>query len=215
MATVHVKKLRRTHGPVARAIRSIKPAATFFREFVKHPGMIGSIIPSSRALVNTVLEDVDWPNVRLFVEYGPGVGTFTRPILEKLPVGATLIAIDTNAGFVRMLNAEVADYRFKAVLGSAEDVVRIIGEHGFAEADYVLSGLPFSTLPKGVGDKIASETERALRPGGQFLVYQYSSFVMKILAPYFAQVIADSEWRNIPPCKIFRAYKTRALAQAA
>src|SRR5262245_57734296 len=100
MATVHVKKLRRAHGPVARAIRSVKPAATFFREFVKHPGMIGSIIPSSRALVRTVLEDVDWANVRLFVEYGPGVGTFTRPILERLPADGLLIAIDTNAGFV-------------------------------------------------------------------------------------------------------------------
>ncbi len=215
MATVQVKKLRRAHGPVARAIRSVKPAATFFREFVKHPGMIGSIIPSSRALVRAVLEDVDWANVRLFVEYGPGVGTFTRPILEKLPPDAMLIAIDTNAGFVRMLNAEIADYRFRAVHGSAAEVRRIIGELGHAEADYVLSGLPFSTLPAGVGDAIAAETERALRPGGQFLVYQYSNYVLKVLSAHFAQVVRDGEWRNIPPCKIFRAYKARALAKAA
>ena len=56
----------------------------FFRQFVKHPGMIGSVIPSSAALVDSMLDRVDWQRTRLFVEYGPGVGTFTRPILERM-----------------------------------------------------------------------------------------------------------------------------------
>ena len=32
-----------------------------------------------------MLGPVDWDNTILFVEYGPGVGTFTRPILENAP----------------------------------------------------------------------------------------------------------------------------------
>ena len=39
--------------------------------------MVGSVIPSSRVLIEKMLEPVDWANTRVFVEYGPGVGTFT------------------------------------------------------------------------------------------------------------------------------------------
>ena len=46
--------------------------------------MVGSVIPSSRVLIEKMLEPVDWANTRVFVEYGPGVGTFTRPLLDKL-----------------------------------------------------------------------------------------------------------------------------------
>src|SRR3546814_16295851 len=77
-----------------------------------------------------------------------------------------LIAIDTNEEFVDYLNADIADSRFLAVHGSAADVRRIIADHGFDHADYILSGLPFSTLPNGVGPAIARETQAALRPGG-------------------------------------------------
>mgnify|MGYP003293768208 CR=1 FL=1 len=46
--------------------------------------MLGSLIPSSRFLVNHVLAEVDWQRARVFLEYGPGVGTFTGEILRRL-----------------------------------------------------------------------------------------------------------------------------------
>src|SRR3546814_257672 len=131
--------------------------------------MVGSIIPSSPTLIRAMLKPVDWQNVKLFVEYGPGVGTFCRPVLERMRPDAMLIAIDTNEEFVDYLNADIADSRFLAVHGSAADVRRIIADHGFDHADYILSGLPFSTLPNGVGPAIARETQAALRTGGAFL----------------------------------------------
>ena len=45
-----------------------------------------------------MLRPVDWANTKVFVEYGPGVGTFTRPILELLGEDATLLTIDTQTG---------------------------------------------------------------------------------------------------------------------
>jgi phospholipid N-methyltransferase len=181
------------------------PLALFFKGFVKHPAMVGSIIPSSRTMVNKVLAPVDWPNVKLFVEYGPGVGTFTRPILDQLGPDATLIAIDTNPDFVAYLRSEIVDLRFHAVRGSAADVRRIVADLGHEEADYVLSGLPFSTLPDGVGDQIAAATADVLRPGGQFLVYQVSGKVGDFIAPHFAKIDRGFEWLNIPPMKLFWA----------
>lgn len=187
----------------------------FFRQFLKHPGMIGSVIPSSRTLVDAVLEPVDWDRARLFVEYGPGVGTFTRPILERMHPDATLIAIDLNLDFVAWLDAQIDDPRLRVVHGSAVDVRRFIREAGHQQADYVLSGLPFSTLPDGVGAAICAETRAALRPGGEFLIYQYSRYVLRLLAPLFGTISERLEWRNIPPCRVIRAAGDQALAQAA
>jgi len=168
--------------------------------------MVGSIIPSSRVLIERMLRPVDWENTKLFVEYGPGVGTFTRPILDKLGDDAKIIAIDTNADFIKFLRNSIDDPRLIAVTGSAADVEKIIAEHGFDHADYVLSGLPFSTLPPGIGDEIARATARVIRPGGAFLVYQFSPKVFDFIEPYFDRIERAFEWINVPPARLFWAY---------
>ena len=70
-----------------------------------------------------------------------------------------------------------------------------------------MSGLPFSTLPPGIGPLIARATHEALRPGGSFLVYQYSAFVLRLLDPLFEAIDRDFEWFNIPPCNLIWAHK--------
>ena len=187
--------------------RSPNPRWHFLRGFLKNPVMVGSIIPSSRVLIDKMLGPVDWANAKLFVEYGPGVGTFTKPILERLAPDATLLTIDTNADFTRYLKEQIDDSRLVAVTGSAADVEKIIADRGFNEADYVLSGLPFSTLPPGVGDAIAEATSKVIRPGGAFLVYQFSPKVREFIQPHFALIKRGFEWINVPPATLFWAYK--------
>jgi phospholipid N-methyltransferase len=154
-----------------------------------------------------MLKPVDWENTKLFVEYGPGVGTFTRPVLDKMTEDSTLIAIDTNPDFIKYLRKSIHDPRLVPVAGSAADVEAIVKEHGFEAADYVLSGLPFSTLPPGVGDDIAQATARVIRPGGAFLVYQFSPKVLDFLKPYFGRIDRGFEWLNVPPATLFWANK--------
>ena len=183
------------------------PWQMFFTGFLKHPVMVGSIIPSSDRLIAKMLSRVDWANTKLFVEYGPGVGTFCRPILERMAPDAMLIAIDTNADFIRYLDHTITDSRFVAVHGSAADVEAIVREHGHEAADYVLSGLPFSTLPPGVGASIAAATHRVIRPGGAFLVYQFSPKVRDFMTPHFERIDHDMEWWNVPPAQLYWAHK--------
>ena len=183
------------------------PFWQFLRGFVKHPVMVGSVIPSSKILIEKMLEPVDWKECRLFVEYGPGVGTFTQHILERVPADATVLAIDTNPDFTAYLSRKFSDSRLVAVTGSAAEVRRIMKDQGFAAADYVLSGLPFSTLPPGVGAKIAAETAAAIRPGGAFLVYQFSPKVREYISPHFDRIDRGFEWVNIPPATLFWAWR--------
>lgn len=194
------------------ARRGTSPHWQFLRGFLKHPVMVGSIIPSSRVLIEKMLKPVDWENTRVFVEYGPGVGTFTRPILEHLGPDATLVTIDTNADFTRYLKDSIEDPRLVAVNGSAADVQQILEDRGLGQADYVLSGLPFSTLPPGVGDEIAAATSGVIRPGGAFLVYQFSPKVRDFIAPHFDTIDRGFEWINVPPAQLFWAWKKNGEA---
>ena len=208
MPTSTARTLKGPRRLVRRAARrSESPHWQFLRGFLKHPVMVGSIIPSSRILIERMLRPVDWENTKLFVEYGPGVGTFTRPILDKMGEDSTLIAIDTNPDFIKFLGKSIDDSRLVAVTGSAADVETIIAEHGFMSADYVLSGLPFSTLPPGLGEDIAKATAKVVRPGGAFLVYQFSPKVQAFIQPWFDRIERGFEWINVPPARLFWAWK--------
>lgn len=187
--------------------RTSNPRLQFLRGFLKHPVMVGSVIPSSRKLIDRMLAPVDWENTKVFVEYGPGVGTFTRPILERLGPDAKLITIDTNPEFTEFLRKDIDDDRLVPVTGSAADVEKILADRGFDKADYVLSGLPFSTLPPGVGEEIGAATSRVIRPGGAFLVYQFSPKVRDFIAPVFERIERGFEWVNVPPATLFWAYR--------
>ena len=196
------RRLERRHDR-----RSPSPQWQFLRGFLKNPVMVGSIIPSSRVLIEKMLRPVDWENTRLFVEYGPGVGTFTRPVLDQLGPDARLVTIDTNADFTKYLRESIDDPRLIPVTGSAADVESILAERGLGQADYVLSGLPFSTLPPGVGDDIAAATAKVIRPGGAFLVYQFSPKVKDFIDPHFERIERGFEWVNVPPATLFWAYR--------
>ena len=190
-----------------RVKRAMGPWGVFLQGFIEHPVMVGSIIPSSRFTIARMLKPVNWDECKLFVEYGPGVGTFCRPVLERLRRDGRLIVIDTNPLYIDYLKATITDSRFTAVLGSAADVEEIVRAHGFDHVDYVLSGLPFSTLPGGVGPAIAAATHRVLRPGGAFLVYQFSAKARDFMARHFARIDQDFEPLNVLPCKLFWGWK--------
>lgn len=187
--------------------RALGPWGVFLEGFIKEPVMVGSIIPSSRFTIAKMLAPVKWQECKLFVEYGPGVGTFCRPVLDRLPRDGQLIVIDTNPLFIDYLRATITDSRFVPVLGSAADVEAIVRAHGHDHADYVLSGLPFSTLPDGIGPEIAAATHRVLRPGGAFLVYQFTAAAREFMAKHFTHIDEGYEFWNVLPCKLYWGWK--------
>lgn len=189
--------------------RLLGPWGVFLKGFIEHPVMVGSIIPSSRFTIEKMLAPVKWDECKLFVEYGPGVGTFCQPVLDRLRRDGALIVIDTNPLFIEYLQRTIKDSRFSAVLGSATDVEEIIRAHGHSHADYVLSGLPFSTLPDGTGPAIADATWRAVRPGGAFLVYQFTAKARDYMARNFKRIDEGFELLNVLPCRLFWGWKDK------
>ena len=62
------------------------PWGVFIQGFIEHPVMVGSIIPTSSFAIKKMLAPVKWDECKVFVEYGPGVGTFCPHILAAFAV---------------------------------------------------------------------------------------------------------------------------------
>ncbi len=198
-----------TNGARRTAVsRMLGPIGVFFRGFLENPRMVGSVIPSSRVTIDAMLDRVDWQRCKLFVEYGPGVGTFCPHILDRLPPGGELLVIDTNPRFIEYLQRTVRDKRFHAILGSAENVEEYVRRIGHDKADFVLSGLPFSSLPEAVANNIVEATQRVIRGGGAFLTYQFRPTAKELTEEYFDTVDTGYVWRNIPPCLLVWGWKS-------
>lgn len=179
------------------------PIALFARNFVRHPRMLGSFIPSSRFLIRTLLNQIDFTRAKLIVEYGPGVGTFTRPMLARMRADATLVALDTNPEFVQFLKMNVDDPRLQVIAGSAADVQAVLMARNLGRADFVVSGIPFTTLTPDDRTKVVKATHAILQPGGEFLVYQFSPLVLSNLRKVFSSIRRDFQPLNMPPAQLF------------
>jgi phospholipid N-methyltransferase len=177
--------------------------ALFAGNFLRHPHMLGSIIPSSRFLVNQVLRPVNWDRARVIVEYGPGIGTFTSEILRRMRGDARLIAIETNEEFVQFLRDALPDPRLHVVHDSAAEVRTVLHRHGLSAAHYVISGIPLGSMPEPVRLDIAEKTRAALEPGGAFLVYQFTPRVLPALRKTFGEVRRGFQLWNVPPAQLF------------
>lgn len=175
----------------------------FAANFIKHPSMVGGLVPSSPFLVDEVLRQIDWERAKVIVEYGPGVGSFTKKVVERMAPDARLIAFEINPDFIKLLGDTVQDPRFHLVSRSASEVDSVLREMGLESADYVISGIPFSVLPHGLRDTIVRKTHKILKPKGGFLVYQMSGAVLPYLERVFGNVARDFEWLNIFPMRMF------------
>ena len=175
----------------------------FARNFFRHPRMLGSIVPSSRFLIKQLLQPVDWNRASVIVEYGPGVGGITAEVLRRMRPDATLIAIETNPAFVSFLRSSLQDARLHVFEASAENVDQILRQLGKSKASYIISGIPFSTIPAPVRERILRKTCEVLEPGGAFLVYQFSTRVLQDLKRIFGYVRRRFEPLNVLPAHLF------------
>ncbi len=172
-----------------------------FKNFLKDVN-VGAVVPTSPPAVKRVCDKVDFDRARVIVEYGPGTGVFSEALLKRMSPDAQLILVETNPEFCEILQ-RIDDPRVSICPDSAENIREILTAHGENEADCVISGIPFTFFDKALRDSILENTRDALSPWGNFIVYQYSTFMKKCLSEYFGEVDMDFIMLNIPPVFIF------------
>ncbi len=118
---------------------------------------------------------------------------------------AHLIAIDISPGFIGHLRNNIDDPRLITITGSASSAPNFLKDNGFDSADIVVTGIPFSTIPRCESNIILDTTVEFLQENRQLLAYQMRSTIAPLLAKRFLNIQKSYVWRNIPPCHLYRA----------
>jgi phospholipid N-methyltransferase len=179
----------------------------FFRSFLERPMEVGSVIPSSRFMERRVARAADLGRARTVVELGPGTGGTTRALLRHMAPDARLLAIEINPRLAEQVRARIPDPRLVVHTGSAADVSQALHEHGLEAPDVVVSGIPFSTMPRELAVDILHAVRDALAPHGLFVAYQVRDRVAVLARGIFARPRVQLEVRNVPPMRVYRFAK--------
>ena len=174
----------------------------FFSAFLKQSKNIGAVAPSSKFLVKKMVDPIDFTNVKCIVEFGPGTGTITHELLNKMPADAILLAFEINKEFCEKLNG-INDSRLRIISDTAENLEDYLKENNIQKVDYIVSSLPFAMIPNGIVRNILRVATKVLAPAGAFIQYQYSLNSYRRLKNTFKNVDLNFTPMNIPPAFVF------------
>ncbi|NDY95282.1 methyltransferase type 12 [Wenzhouxiangella sp. C33] len=175
----------------------------FFRGFLRSPEQVGSVVPSSRFLEQRLVRLAGVGQARCVVELGPGTGGTTRALLAGMPADAKLLTIELDARFAELLS-EIDDPRLISHTGSAAELGEILDLHNLPAPDAVVSGIPFSTMPRQIGNAVLEAVRDRLAPGGVFVAYQFRGHVGRMGREVLGQPDIEVEALNVPPMRFFK-----------
>lgn len=184
----------------------IDDTVQYVKSFIKDKN-VGSVTPTSPIAVNHICNLIDFSKDIFLVEYGAGNGVFTREILSRMTPASKLLAFETNVALSESLK-KIEDKRLMVSNQSAEDVLEVSQALGHAEADVVLSGIPFSFFKPAVRTDILKKSRSILRPGGTLLVYQASLKVRPAIKRIFGNCETDKALLNLPPLFVMISIRT-------
>lgn len=179
----------------------------FLIEYFKSPRTIGAVAPSSERLAEKMVRDIDFQDAEVIVEYGPGTGVFTEKLVEKKKKDTLLILLEYNKDFCKQLEDKYSGHNNVIIINdSAENVDKYLVQHKINKVDYVVSGLPFASLPKEVSNKILKKTRTILKKNGLFITFQYTLLKKDFITEYFKETDIERVILNIPPAYVLKCF---------
>jgi len=179
-------------------VRFLKDTSAFFNALFHDPRSIGAVLPSSRYLANSMVEQIDLASSDYVVELGPGTGAITKVILKSIPA-KRFITLEISPAFADTLQANFPE--ITVIKGNAANLSELLQNK--KPVHTIISSLPLRSLTKSDRDKILSEIPKVLSPNGQFIQYSYSLNNKNIFYPKnFTLKKSFVVWRNIPPARV-------------
>lgn len=174
----------------------------FLKEYIKNPSAVGAIKASSHSLAIKMIEDIDFIKAKTIVEYGPGTGIFTEKLISRMGDDTKLILIEYNKEFYNQLVSLYGNKKKVVIINdTAENIDKYIGND---KIDYIVSGLPFASLPKDVSDNILDKSKELLSEDGEFITFQYTLLKKDLFKRYFKEIDISRELKNLPPAYVLR-----------
>ena len=198
----HIEVSSRTGGDK----RLPHPSIRLISQFLRSPRSVGTVLPSSPGLARLMVQPVQFTPLSTIVEFGPGTGTITSCISERLRPRSRYIGIETNTRLHDDLAVLFPHLEF--VNQSAAEIEAILETRGIESVDAILSGIPWASLPTGLQPEILDGSVRSLRPGGVFVTFAYVTGLLlpaaqtlrRQLKARFSSVRTTRViWNNFPP----------------
>ncbi len=125
------------------------------------------------------------------------------------------LLIEINELFCKELKRKFKDEQNVIVVhGSAENIKKYMEEFHIECVDYVLSGLPFTSLPEEVSKRILNNVMEAIHENGEFITFQYSLVKKGFIQHFFPEITLEKVWLNFPPAYVFSCKKELRRAYA-
>lgn len=177
----------------------------FVLEYIKNPKIIGAVAPSSKYLAYKMIESINFKNVECIVEFGPGTGIFSEKILSRVKDDTKVVLVEINKEFYNILKETYGHKKNVIIVNdSAENIDIILKKYSIEKVDYILSGLPFTSLPREVSKAILTKTSEILKEEGEFITFQYSLVKLDFFKKYFFNISYKKEIRNLPPAYVLQ-----------
>jgi phosphatidylethanolamine/phosphatidyl-N-methylethanolamine N-methyltransferase len=157
--------------PQKSAWQSAKETATFFKEFVRHPTVVGSLCPSSNHLAKSIVRMIPQNSShgpRSILEIGPGSGAFTDRIIKRMNPGDTLTLVEFDKTFAAALRAKYATIPGVTVIEGD-----ILAHDPDVRYDFVISGLPLNGFKADFVGKFFKKVKAFTKLGGKFSYFEY------------------------------------------
>lgn len=144
----------------------------FLQAFLKNPGTVGSITPSSPELARRMVAGIRPAEDNVVMELGVGTGAITKFLQEKVPDDRSYIGIELDRDLVRSLKKNYPE--MKIVRGNALDASEIHRRSGLGKIGTIICCLPFVSMPNEVGERILQEIDKFMQLGCTFRTFQYA-----------------------------------------
>ena len=144
----------------------------FLQAFLKNPGKVGSIAPSSTELALKMLEGIEPDENNIILELGVGTGAITKHIQDIVPNDKSYLGIELDRNLVKSLKTKFP--ALKMVRGNACELKKIHQKSGLGKVGYIISCLPFVSIPNETGEKILLQIDKFMQKGCTFRTLQYA-----------------------------------------
>ncbi len=164
-------------------------------------------------MVRRVAGKMDFSRPVVIAEYGPGEGCHTREMLKRAHPDSQFLLFELDTEFCRSLEEQFADdARVSVINADCATLPQELAKRGLAHCDYILSGIPFSILEPEKKREILRNTFQALRPGGEFIIYQVTNELRKHATGdgLFPRATSEYFLQNVPPMFITVFHKDAA-----
>ena len=144
----------------------------FLQAFLKNPGKVGAIAPSSPELAAEMLQGIHPDDHNIVLELGVGTGAITKFLRDVIPSRESYLGLELDGNLVKSLNKNFPDMNI--IQGNAADAYTIHQSLNLGKVRYLVCCLPFVSLPKDVSDDVLAEISRFMDEGCELRIFQYA-----------------------------------------